>query len=477
MNDLHFQGLSWISEQIKRRTISPVEVTRHLLERVSEYDRTLSSYVTITADRALQQASRAEQEIARGFSRGPLHGVPIAAKDLLFTKDIVTTAGTSLFKDHVPSFNATVIDRLEQAGVVLLGKLKTTEGALFSYHKRVIPPRNPWNEQYSPGVSSGGSAVATAAGLCFGSLGTDTGGSIRLPSACCGLTGLKPTWGRVSRHGLFPLADSLDHIGPIARSASDAATILAAIAGADRNDPTALDADVPDYLARMRQNIRSVRIGVDHTFNTSDVSEEVAAALTQAENGFAERGAKICRVTIPKTEKVIPAFLTLCSVEGAFAHKDTYPLHAAEYGSELSALIEEGRKTTALQVEESLQERRRFSGLMFSLFKEVDLLLTPTISVTVPRLDSIDFEQMTIENSIDGGNTIAPLYSTLLRFTAPFNFSGNPAISFPAGFSSSGLPIGLQLVGRHLSEDLVCRAVHAFQQETDWHNHHPKIAV
>ena len=385
----------------------------------------------------------------------------------------------SSFKNYVPSFNATVIDRLDRAGAVLLGKLKTTEGALFTYHKQVVPPRNPWNRDYWPGVSSGGSAVATAAGLCFGSLGTDTGGSIRFPSACCGLTGLKPTWGRVSRHGLFTLANSLDHIGPIARSARDAADLLTAIAGADDSDPTALKSNVPDFAAQIRQNVRGLRIGVDHAFNTADVGKEVIHALERAQNEFTNLGAKICTVTIPTMESVIRAFLVICGIEGAFAHKKTYSSHASEYGPELAALIESGRKTTALQIAESLEERLQFSGRLSSVFEEVDLLLMPTMSVTVPRLDSIDFEQMTIELFTNGGavHSRAPLYSTLLRFTAPFNFSGNPAINFPAGFSASGLPIGLQLVGRHLSKGQLCQAVHAFQQATDWHVQHPDFGL
>jgi amidase len=200
MNDLHFKTLTELSEQIMRRCISPVEVTRHLLDRINEYDRTLKSYVTVVADRALRQASIAEQEIAKGYWRGPLHGVPIALKDLISTNGIATTAGMSLHKDDVPLFDATVVQRLDQAGAVLLGKLKTTEGALFTHHPSVAPPHNPWNIDYWPGVSSSGPGVAVAAGLCFGALGTDTGGSIRVPSGCCGLTGIKPTWGRVSRY-------------------------------------------------------------------------------------------------------------------------------------------------------------------------------------------------------------------------------------------------------------------------------------
>jgi amidase len=253
-----------------------------------------------------------------------------------------------------------VVERLERGGAVILGKLKTAEGALFNHHPSVVPPRNPWNSDCWSGVSSSGSGVATAAGLCFGALGTDTAGSIRLPSSCCGLTGIKPTWGRVSRFGVFGLASSLDCVGPMARSAADAAAILGIIAGSDPNDSTTLKTPVPNYLNQITEDIRGLRIGVDHAYATGGVNEEVVAALGETEATFRELGADVNEITVPALDHVSEAFLVLCSTEAAAAHKETYPEYASEYGNELSALIREGRQTTESQVAKSLQERNRF---------------------------------------------------------------------------------------------------------------------
>jgi amidase len=472
MSTLEFLTLTELSEQIRRRGISPVEVTRLCLDRINEYDGTVSSYATVTVDWALKQASLAEEEINHDRWRGPLHGIPIALKDLIFTKGILTTAGMSLYKDHVPFFDATVVERLERAGAVILGKLKTAEGALFNHHPSVVPPRNLWDTDYWSGVSSSGSGVATAAGFCFGALGTDTAGSIRLPSSCCGLTGIKPTWGRVSRFGVFALAGSLDCVGPMARSATDAAAILGVIAGSDPNDPTSLSTPVPDYLNQIGEDLRGLRIGIDHAFATEGVNEEVVAALGETESTFRELGAVVGEITVPTLDPVSEAFLVLCSTEAAAAHKETFPEYASEYGNELSELIQKGHQTTESQVAASIQIRNRFADDLSEMFQKVDLLLTPTLSFPAPRLDSIDFEGMTIVRE-SAQNDPEDLYSATLRFTSLFNFARNPAISFPAGFSSSGLPIGMQLAGRHLEEALLLRAVHAFQNSTGWHAFHP----
>ena len=468
MSSLDFLNLTELSERIRRRCVSPVEVTRLCLDRINEYDGRLSSYLTVTDDRALQQASLAEEEISNGRWRGPLHGVPIALKDLISTKGIVTTGGMSLYKDHVPLFDATIVERLDRAGAVILGKLKTTEGALFTHHPSVVPPRNPWNGDYWSGVSSSGSGVAMAAGLCFGALGTDTAGSIRVPSSCCGLTGIKPTWGRVSRFGVFALADSLDCVGPMARSAKDAAAILGVIAGHDPNDPTTLRASVPDYGKQISEDIHGLRIGIDHSFTTQGVNEEVVAVLNKTESTFIELGAEVCEISMPVSDKITDAFLTLCSGEAAATHKETYPLQADQYGKELSEFVEKGRNTAAMQFAESLQEQRRFAGKLSTIFNEIDVLLTPTLPFSVPRLDSIDFEQMTMQSGAAGS-----LYSATLQFTLPLSFAGNPAVSFPAGVCSSGLPIGMQLAGPNLGEELLLRTVHAFQETTGWHTRHP----
>src|SRR5271168_2300212 len=274
-SDLQYEQLTTISDLIRRKKLSSVEVTDATLQRIAKLDGQYHSYATVLAERALTRAKAADADIVRGLWRGPLHGVPIAVKDLCYTTFAPTSAGATIFKRFVPTFNATVVERLEDAGAILLGKLQMTEGAYTSHHPHVAAPLNPWNTNYWVGSSSTGSGAATSLGLCYGSLGSDTGGSIRFPSATCGLTGIKPTWGRVSRYGVFPLADSLDHIGPMCRSAADAAAMLGVIAGSDSNDPTALHAPVPNYLATIGDGVRDLRIGVDRKYTQEGIDPQV----------------------------------------------------------------------------------------------------------------------------------------------------------------------------------------------------------
>src|SRR6266850_692117 len=261
--DLHYCELVEIGQRIQKREQSSVEATQAQLDRIAHLDGQLKSYAYVMASAALEQAHAAEKEIAAGEVRGPLHGVPIAVKDLCWTKDAPTAAGMTIYRDYRPSEDATVVSRLKEAGAVILGKLQLTEGAYADHHPEIDPPRNPWDATLWSGASSSGSGVATAAGLCYGSLGSDTGGSIRFPSAANSVTGLKPSWGRVSRHGVFALSEILDCMGPLARSVADAATVLAAIAGPDALDPTARHEPVPDYPDSMMEGVRGRRIAVD----------------------------------------------------------------------------------------------------------------------------------------------------------------------------------------------------------------------
>ena len=290
-DDLHYLELMEIAACIKARKISPVEATRAQLDRIAALDGELGSYVQVMADAAMAQAETAHVEIAAGRYRGPLHGVPVALKDLFWTKDVPTAAGTAVHRDFRPDQDATVVRRLNDAGAVVLGKLQLTEGAYSDHHPSVTPPKNPWNADYWPGISSSGAAVATAAGLCYGALASDTGGSIRWPCAANGLTGLKPGWGRVSRYGVFELAATLDHVGTIARSAADAGAMLGVIAGRDRADPTAVFDPVPDYLAAAEQDIRGLRIGVDAKWNSDGVDVATQQVLEAAVEALRELGA------------------------------------------------------------------------------------------------------------------------------------------------------------------------------------------
>ncbi len=457
-----FESLVDVAARIKRREVSSREVTGAALERIAALDGRYRSYTTVLADRAVARAEAADRETASGVSRGPLHGVPVAVKDLCNTTFAPTGAGTMIHKSWTPDHNATVVDRLEQAGAVILGKLSMTEGAYTSHHPDNPAPLNPWSADHWVGSSSTGSGVATAAGLCFGSLGSDTGGSIRFPSATCGLTGIKPTWGRVSRFGVFELAASLDHLGPMARSAQDAAAVLGVIAGADPRDPTSLQAPVPDYLAALGGGLGGVTVGIDRRLNSEGIDPEVAAAVNEAERVLASLGAVIREIDVPATDKLLRGWARFCAVETALAHRDTYPARAGEYGSDLAALIDQGRAVGGMDLGDIYHDRLAFSGALAAVFAAVDLILVPTMAVPAPSLARM------VEFGQD-----PELLLRILRFTAPFDFSGSPTITLPSGIDQAGMPLSLQLVGRHLGEDLLCRAGHAFQQATDWHTRRP----
>ena len=462
---LQYEQLTTVSDLIRRKKLSSVEVTDATLKRIAKLDGQYHSYATVLAERALTRAKAADAEIARGLWRGPLHGVPIAVKDLCNTTFAPTQAGATIFKSFVPSFNATVVERLEDAGAVLLGKLQMTEGAYTSHHPRVTAPLNPWNTNYWVGSSSTGSGVATSLGLCYGSLGSDTGGSIRFPSATCGLTGIKPTWGRVSRYGVFPLAETLDHVGPMTRSVADAAAMLGIIAGADRNDPTTYKAPVPDYLETIGDGIRGLRVGVDRNYVSDGIDGQVVAALTEAERVLSGLGATMRGVRFPAYQKLVSQWIAMCSVETAAAHAETYPAGKSEYGPDLAALIEQGLATKGTDIAAIALERMRFSRELSELFQVVDVLLIPTMPVPTPSLELMKAY----------GEDPNVLLS-ILRFTAPFDFSGSPTLTLPNGLDSAGMPLSMQLVGPHLSEDVLVRAGHAFQLATDWRRRHPPVA-
>jgi amidase len=466
MSELHYLSLTDVARKVQSRELSSVGVTRHMLERIDRHDGKLRSYATIIADIALAQAKEADAEIADGRVRGPLHGVPIGIKDLCATRDAPTNVGSIALRNWNPGIDATVVARLRTAGAVLLGKLQMTEGAFGAHHPDIAPPVNPWGADYWTGVSSSGSGVATAAGLCFGSLGTDTGGSIRFPSHCGGVTGIKPTWGRVSRAGAFALSDSLDHIGPITRSVADAGVMLGIIAGRDPKDPTSLAAPVPDYLTDLEAGITGLRIAFDERDCTEGVDPAVTRMIKTAAEVLRTRGAVIKTMTLPATTEMVRGWSALCGVETAIAHEATYPAKASLYGPALAAHIDQGRTTSGMTYAKVQIARQKFAGDLAALFGEVDLILSPSLPYPTPTnafMGTLFEEEGAIEQ--------------LIRFTAPYDMSGSPTISLPGGFDANGLPLGFQLVGPHLGEPVLVRAGHAYQQETDWHQRRPPLAV
>ncbi|WP_221885031.1 amidase [Variovorax sp. DXTD-1] len=458
---IHYLDLTELAARIRSREISPVAATRGQLDRIAALDGTLRSYALVMGDPAMAQAEAAEKEIKAGSYRGPLHGVPLAVKDLCDTAGFITAGGMAIHQNRIPAEDATVVRRLQEAGAVLLGKLQLTEGAYSDHHPCIEPPRNPWHAEHWPGMSSSGSGVATAAGLCYGSLGSDTGGSIRFPCAANGLTGLKPSWGRVSRHGVLDLAPSLDHVGPMARSAVDAGVLLGVIAGADANDPTASLDPVPDYLAAVGQGIRGLRIGIDAAFNCDGVGFATETMLADVAETFRALGARMVDVRLPDVTQAVADWFPLCAVEAAVAHAASYPARKDEYGPVLASVVDAGLSVSGVDLQRILLRRMNLRGRMAEVFCKVDVLLIPVHPFDSPTVEAMQALAET-----------PSLVSALLRCTAPFDMTGHPAITLPGGFTA-GMPLAFQLVAAHMNEATLVRAGAAFQGATTWHRRHP----
>ena len=463
-DDLHYLEITELARLLASRKLSPVELTEAMLRRIERVDPGLKSYALVTPELALAQARAAEQMLGRRQVLSQLHGVPIAVKDLCWTEGIATAAGMPLHRDFIPAVDATVVRKLREAGAVLLGKLQLTEGAFADHHPDVAPPVNPWHRDHWSGASSSGSGVATAAGLCFGSLGSDTGGSIRFPSAANGVTGLKPTWGRVSRFGCFELAASLDHIGPMCRSAADAGIVRQAIAGSDPRDPTALLADVPDYLAGDDGTLRGMRIGFDEHYALDDVDVDVRRAVEATLATVRSLGAEIVALRFPDVSAMTGDWGLHCAVETAVAHAQTFPAERHRYGPGLAGLIDAGRALSGVDYQQILLRRRDFAGRVTAALAPVDAMLIPAQPIAAPTV-----ERMTML-----GRVPAEL-AALIRYTAPFDMSGNPTLTFPIAYTAAGLPIAAQFVAKPLGEPVVVRAGRAFQRVTDFNRRHPRL--
>jgi len=461
---LCYLSLQELSAQLRTGKTSSVAVTRSILERIQRMNPRLRAYLTVLDESALRRATQADEEIRAGKWRGPLHGVPIAVKDLCQTKGELTTCASRVLRDWRPDTNATVVERLESAGAVLLGKLNLTEFAVAWYHPENPTPLNPWDPSLWPGASSSGSGVATSAGLCFASIGTDTGGSIRFPSAACGIVGLKPTWGRVSRYGVFPLGESLDHIGPMTRTVADAAIMLGVIAGLDPLDDTSLSAAVDDYMAALTGGAKGIRIGVDEKFIARAAAPEIAAAVLDAMRALENLGARISKVALPDIEPGLAAWTTLCTADAAAAHEATYPAKAAEYGSGFRSFLEAGATVRGQDYAKAQMVRERFANRFQDVFERVDVVACPSMPfVSLPATG-----MPTDARGLTGSNT-------LLHFTAPFNLSRNPTLSQPCGESKAGPPPSLQLVGRRLGEATLLQVGAAYEQATEWHKQRPAM--
>jgi amidase len=450
--DHAFMGAVELGKRIARGAITSTEATRAMLERIERLNGSLKCYELVMADQALAAARKADSEVKAKKIRGPLHGVPVAIKDLCDIEGVPTAAGIPMFRSAVAKRTATVAARLKAAGAVNLGKLQLTEGALALHHPDVPPPVNPWRQDRWSGASSSGSGVATAAGLCYGSLGSDTGGSIRFPSLANGCVGLKPTWGRVSRYGVFPLSETLDHIGPITRRVEDAAAMLGAIAGRDENDPSSSSEPVPNYLAGIGKGLKGVTLGFDAKYCSDDVDPAIVATLKKAVAVLRKAGATVKAVTMPSTDGIVAGWVAICAVEAALGHTATYPSRREGYGPVFSGFLDSGRGLPGVDYGRAAIARRNLRGALQRLFADIDIMVVPIM----PWLNPSVTEFNALCESPDGLNK-------LIHFTCPYDTTGQPTITLPAGLDANGSPIGFQIVGRHFEEALLCRAGMAWQ--------------
>jgi aspartyl-tRNA(Asn)/glutamyl-tRNA(Gln) amidotransferase subunit A len=466
-SDLTKLTLSEASELVRNRKISPVELTHACLSRIEQVNPKLNVFITVTAEAALAQAREAESEIQGGSWKGRLHGIPIALKDLVDTAGVRTTAASGVFKDRIPTQDAEIVRRLKAAGAVLLGKLNMHEFAyggssVISYFGAV---RNPWEPAYNPGGSSGGSAAALAAELCYGAIGSDTGGSIRMPAAYCGIVGLKPTYGRVSTSGVIPLAWSLDHVGPMARTAMDAALMLHVIAGYNPDDPNSADTPVQDYAAGLEEKTSFLRIGIPRAHFYEGLHPEIQSAMDTALSVLGKLTSSEQEIDIQAANDMALTALLIQKAEAYAYHREYVTKSPGLYQPETLKRIRAGAEISGADYINARRQLDQYRRSAPKILDTVDLAVTPSTPVPPLTISELlaDPDHLRAKEVLSSPNT------------RPFNVLGLPAVSIPCGFTSKGLPIGMQIIGRAGDETTVLRLAHTYEQATGWHSRRPNL--
>jgi aspartyl-tRNA(Asn)/glutamyl-tRNA(Gln) amidotransferase subunit A len=466
--DLHYLNALELGTLLRKREVSATEIVQTMLERIQALDPRVNAYITVMAEEALAAARRCDAELAAGQDRGPLHGIPVAVKDLYDTAGTRTTSGSKILADRVPERDATSIARLREAGALIIGKTNLNEFAcgVTTTNAHYGDTLNPWHLSRTPGGSSGGSGAAVAAGMCTMATGSDTGGSIRIPAALCGTVGFKPSYGRISCHGIMPLSWEQDHPGPMARTVHDAALMLAAMAGWDRADPATVRQPVPNYTQKLGGSIAGWRVGVDRQYALHGISSEVRSAFEQALDTLATLGAEVVDVQVPGLEEGISAGLVIWNAEATAVHQDWLRTRPEDYDPRVGPRLAKGFSVTGVAYAQAQHARRQLVRNLQVLFEDVNLLATPMCAIGAPPkgasqvvVDGQEFDVLT----------------GLTRYSRVFNLTGLPAISIPCGFTSDDLPIGLQLVGALFDEVTVLQAAHAFEQATGWNLRRPPL--
>lgn len=453
---LHFSSITELAPRIQHREISPVEVVESTLTRIDSVDGILNSFLDVFRDEALAAARVREREIAEGRYRGPLHGVPVGLKDLIDVKDKVTTGGSTILADHVASRDATLVRRLEDAGAVVMGKLNLVEFALGAHglNPHFGPAHNPWDLDRITCGSSSGSAASVAGGLLWGAIGSDTGGSIRMPAAVCGLAGLKPTYGWVSRAGVLDLSWSCDHLGPLTRTVADCALMMNALAGHDPADPASSREPVPDFTRNLSNGLDGLRIGVPEHYFFDDVDPEITAAVRAALDVMASNGATVRSLPMPWASRGRQINVGVMLPEAVSVHEQWLKTQRAQYSPEVRARLESAVTISALDYLRAQRARRWFIETMLDAMSDVDVLVTPTVPIQTP----------TIEACTPGpGEIMGREGANLGNFTGVFNTTGMPSLSIHAGFSASGMPIGMMISGKPFQDPVVLQVGHAYE--------------
>ena len=455
--------------RIQRSALSPVELTDALLQRIERVNKTLNAYITVCAQQAREIAQAAETMIRAGYHLGPLHGIPIAIKDNIYTRGIRTTAGSKILGDFVPDEDATVITRLKRAGAVIIGKTNLHE---FAWGGTTDNPhygtcRNPWNPERFPAGSSGGSGAAVAARTCLGALGTDTGGSIRLPSSVNGIVGIRPTIGRVSNHNVVPLAWTMDTVSPMTRTVDDCVLMFEVIAGHDPLDEHSAQAPVSDYRAELTRGARGLRVGLIRDYSLTHVQPAVGATIRAALQTLQSLGVEVEEIAMPSIHGNISAQLTIESCEPSTYHQEWLRTRPADYGDDVRTLLELGEMYLATHYLQAQRYRSVLRKEFLDGFRRVDVFVTPTLPFTATPCGATT---VAIE-----GTREEDMLSAIMQFTGVPSLAGLPALSLPVGFDADGLPVGMQVIGRPFDEATLFRLGHAYQQATDWHTHHPSL--
>lgn len=469
MHELEFASIEALSALLAKKKVSPIELTRLYLSRIERLNSKLNAFITVASESALAGARAAERELLRGRRRGALHGIPIALKDNIYTRNLRTTMGSLILRDFVPSEDATVVRKLRRAGAIVLGKTNLHEFAygVTSENPHYGPVRNPWKTDRISGGSSGGSAVAVAAGLCTAAIGSDTGGSIRIPSGLCGVVGFKPTFGRVSVHGVFPLAASFDHVGPIARSAVDAALILGCIAGRDPLDPTSLARSEKSFRSTL--NRKRVRLGRPKEHFWVNMDAEVRRITETAVGDFVKAGAELKEISLPTVVAGIEAANLIAAVEATQLHgrEGYFPARASEYGADVRGRLEQGGNVRAIDYLSAQEVMRRARDEAEAVLKGVDAIVIPTSPIGAPPMGS---------EAVRLGYVEMPLRAALVDRNRFGNFTGLPAISMPCGITQNGLPVAVQFIGRRFADaHLLAIAQRFAENKRDWQPRHPPV--